>query len=199
MNKALIVVDMQNDFCHPDGALYVGSAAKMIIGTINERISSKEYKYIAVTLDNHPYMHCSFAECFNKKPFVDYIDIDGVKIRLWPRHCVQDTWGAELCDGYRWWAKRPCPFYPKGNHPFKEEFSGFANTRLKRDLDKLDISEVDIVGVATDYCVRATAFSAIRNGLVTNVLWNCTAGVFDQITPQGLQEEFKKAGINVKV
>lgn len=163
MRTAIIVVDMQNDFMD-DGTLPV-KGARAIIPAINHAIASllPHNPLVITTQDWHPLDHSQLQP--NGGP--------------WPVHCIQDTHGAELVDGLY------VPFTTlhvfKGFEKDKDGYSGFEgkvlNTPLLDVLQDNAIDHVYVCGVATEYCVQATALDARKNGFATSLLTNCIAGV----------------------
>lgn len=144
--KALIVVDMQKDFC-PGGALAVHDGDR-IISEINKLVLDfiKEGSPVFFTRDWHPENHCSFSENGG----------------IWPVHCVAGTEGAEF---------HPELFIPetaviisKADRPFPDSYSGFQNTDLARVLTDRGIRKLTVCGLAADYCVKATALDALDAG-----------------------------------
>lgn len=169
---ALIIVDLQNDFC-PGGALAVPDGDK-IIPIINRLIDN--FAVIFATQDWHPANHISF------KPFGG----------PWPPHCIANTEGARL---------HPQLKSEKLNHVFKgtkfnlEAYSGFQGTNLRRLIRKTGIHRVFIAGLATDYCVRATTLDALADKFEVVVITDAIQGV--ELTPGDSKKalaEMKKAG-----
>jgi nicotinamidase/pyrazinamidase len=163
--RALIIVDVQNDFCE-GGSLAVAGGAAVARG-ISELLASPDhgYAHVVATQDYHidPGSH------FSAHP--DYV-------QSWPPHCVAGTAGAafhpELDTG------QVEAVFRKGQHA--AAYSGFegaddSGTRLADWLREHDVDQVDVAGVATDYCVRATGLDAAAAGLRTRVLLPLTAGV----------------------
>ncbi len=147
---ALIVVDVQNDFAHPDGALYVPGAEK-IFPVVRKWINTfvHERRPIFITKDWHPPDHISFDE--------------------WPNHCVQNTWGAEIPEVIPSW--RATKFIRKGKEQDKDEYSGFApKDGLGTMLKDSEIKRIFVVGLATDYCVKATVLDALNLGFEVMVV-----------------------------
>ncbi len=140
--EALIIVDMQNDFC-AGGALEVADG-NAVIGPINELAGRSPY--VVATRDWHPPDHNSF------------VDQGGP----WPVHCVRDTPGAQLHPGIE--ADRIDAIVDAGREPDQEGYSGFEDTDLERLLREHDIDTVHVGGLALDYCVKATALDAARAG-----------------------------------
>jgi nicotinamidase/pyrazinamidase len=152
---ALIIVDVQNDFC-PGGALAVPGGHE-VIPVINSLL---QQRWLSVaTKDWHPAEHCSF------KP----------QGGPWPPHCVQQTAGAELHPELD--ATMIQLIITKGSHPDKEAYSGFQGTELAHILREKGVKRVVLCGLATDYCVRATAHDALREGFEVIVLEDAIRGV----------------------
>jgi NAD+ synthetase len=152
---ALIVVDVQNDFC-PGGALGVAGGDRLgpVIAAAAERAGT-----VVATRDLHPAGHVSFAD----------------RGGLWPPHCVAGTSGAELHGSVR--DMRFDRVQDKGTDPEREAYSGFDGTDLAEYLRGRGVQRVLVAGLATDYCVRATALDAIQEGFATTVLTDAVAAV----------------------
>ncbi len=177
---ALIVVDVQNDFC-VGGALAVrdGDAVVPVINRISARFSRIFY-----TRDWHPASHCSFSDA---PEFVD---------KSWPPHCVQDTPGAEF---------HPELYMPDdavvistAADPDREAYSGFEGTDLAAQLRDAGIRRVFVCGLATDYCVRATVLDALSEGFEAVLVEDACRGV--DIPPGNAAAaiaEMRKAGATV--
>lgn len=160
--KALIVVDVQNDFL-PGGALAVPNGDE-VIEPIRRLIESDEFDVIAFTRDYHPAEHESFVEQGGP----------------WPPHCVAATEGARLAPGLT----KALPsraqaslLIDKGTEPHGDAYSAFDGTELAKHLDELGVTEVVIVGLALDYCVKDTALDAVREGFDTAVLLAATRAI----------------------
>ncbi|CAN5889071.1 nicotinamidase [soil metagenome] len=166
MTRALLVVDVQNDFCE-GGSLAVagGEAVAGRIGELLARRDETDYAAVVATLDHH----IDPGDHFSAEP--DFVD-------SWPPHCVVGGDGVEFHP-----ALQPRPFdavFRKGEHT--AAYSGFegsseAGEPLAQWLRVRGIDEVDVCGLATDYCVRATALDAARAGFRTQVLLDLTAAV----------------------
>ena len=141
--RALIVVDVQNDFC-PGGALAVPDG-DAVVEPINEM--AHDAPFVIATRDWHPADHGSFAEQGGP----------------WPVHCVQGTVGAQLHPGID--GSQIDAIVDKGQAPGQDGYSGFEGTELERLLREHDVDTVDVAGLALDYCVKATALDAKRAGL----------------------------------
>jgi nicotinamidase/pyrazinamidase len=177
--KALIIVDVQNDFL-PGGALAVPEGDK-VIPVINQL--SQDFDLVFTTQDWHPANHCSFATSHPGKKVGDRILIDGQEQILWPVHCVQDTYGAELAAGLHPKVISGSVRISKGTDARVDSYSGFFENNRKRAtglaelLRRHGIDEVTIVGLATDYCVKATALDARDLGFKVAVHQNACRAV----------------------
>jgi nicotinamidase/pyrazinamidase len=176
VSRALIVVDYQNDFAAPDGALSVPEG-EAIAGRIDELVHSGDYDLVVATRDWHPADHGSFAEQGGP----------------WPVHCVQDSPGAQLHPALD--ADAIDVVVDKGQDPATEGYSGFDGTRLAELLHERDVDQVTIVGLATDYCVKQTALEALQQGF--NVIVDTTAVRGVEVRPGDSEralEEMRAAG-----
>jgi nicotinamidase/pyrazinamidase len=147
--EALVIVDFQNDFT-PGGALAVPDG-DAIGSRVRELVASGRFELVVATRDWHPADHGSFAAAGGP----------------WPPHCVAGTPGAELHDAVP--RDRVDVIVDKGTDPATEGYSGFEGTGLETLLRERGIDRVTIVGLATDYCVRATALDALREGFAVTV------------------------------
>jgi|SRR5215211_1291544 len=147
--RALLIIDFQNDFV-PGGALPVPAGDK-IAPRVRDLVDSGHFDLIAATRDWHPADHNSFKEQGGP----------------WPPHCVQGTSGAELYPGFD--HSRIDHMVNVGSQPEHEGYSGFEHSDLEQWLREHDVEEVTVVGLATDYCVRASALDALRLGLAVTV------------------------------
>lgn len=157
--KALIIVDVQNDFC-PGGALAV-PAGDEVIAPLNrwaERFTTEGWPVFA-TRDWHPADHVSFR----------------ARGGPWPAHCVQGTPGASWHPDLR--LPPGTVVISKGDHPDREAYSGFEGTDLERRLRELGVTQVYVGGLATDYCVKNTVLDAVRRGFATYFLTDACRGV----------------------
>lgn len=184
MARALIVVDVQNDFCE-GGSLAVAGGAGVATG-ISAALAadSRTWDRVVATRDHHidPGAH------FSESP--DYVD-------SWPRHCVVGTNGVELHPNFE--TSRVEAVFDKGE--YAAAYSGFEGksdegSTLTDWLRAHDVTEVDVVGIATDHCVRATALDAARNGFATTVLLDLTAGVAAPTTRRAVAE-LEQAGVTL--
>src|SRR4051812_31656987 len=158
MPQALLIVDFQNDFIPPDGALAVPGGDE-IADRINELAHSGDFDLVVATRDWHPPDHGSFAE----------------RGGPWPVHCVQDTDGAQLYPGLD--AAAVNVVVDKGQDPDTEGYSGFDGTRLAELLRERGIDRITVAGLATDYCVKQTALEALQEGFTVVVDTSAVRGV----------------------
>lgn len=175
-NHCLIIVDVQNDFC-PGGALPVREGDKIV--PVANRLQEK-FDLVIATQDWHPKDHKSFASNHRKKPG-DVIMLNGLEQVLWPDHCVQGTNGAQFVPELK--TDRIDRVFQKGTDPEIDSYSGFYDnghrkaTGLGDFLKERGITDVYVVGLATDYCVKYTALDAVRLGFRTSVIIDATRGV----------------------
>lgn len=167
---ALIVVDVQNDFC-PGGALAVGGG-HAIVPVINALVP--RYEQVVITQDWHPKGHASFASAHHgREPFQTTEMPYGTQV-LWPDHCVQGTPGAELHPDLRVTSAQL--IIRKGWHQGVDSYSAFREadrttlTGLAGYLRERGVEEVHVVGLATDYCVGWTALDAAAAGFKVTVI-----------------------------
>jgi nicotinamidase/pyrazinamidase len=173
--RALIIVDVQNDFCEGGSLAVAGGAA--VAREIGEYLAGgPEYAHVVATKD----FHVDPGRHFSDHP--DFAD-------SWPPHCVAGTPGADFHPDLDTSAVEAVFF--KGAHA--AAYSGFegadeAGTPLADWLRARDVDEVDVVGIATDYCVHATAADAARDGFATRVLLDLTAGVAPESTARAIED-----------
>jgi nicotinamidase/pyrazinamidase len=182
MSRALIIVDVQNDFCE-GGSLAVGGGAAVAkgISLVLDRAGAR-WDHVVATKDWHidPGAH------FSDHP--DYV-------ATWPAHCVVGSGGADFHPELV--TTRIEAVFHKGEH--KAAYSGFEGhtedgERLADWLRSRQVTEVEVVGIATDHCVRATALDAKSEGFTTTVLLELTAGVAQATTDAALAE-FQTASV----
>ena len=182
--RALIIVDVQNDFCEGGSLAVAGGAA--VARAVSEHVAggNHEYAHVVATQDYHvdPGSH-----------FSDHPDYAA----SWPAHCVVGTAGAEFHPELDTSAVEAV--FRKGQHA--AAYSGFEGvdddgTPLGDWLRGHGVDEVDVVGIATDYCVRSTAADAVANGFGTRVLLGLTAGVAPGSTSEAI-ESLRGTGVDV--
>ena len=173
--RALIIVDVQNDFCEGGSLAVTGGAA--VARAVSERLAAgHDYAHVVATKDYHIDPGSHFAS-------------DPDYAHSWPVHCVAGSPGAEFHPDL---ATEPIEaVFRKGAHA--AAYSGFegadeTGTPLAGWLRAHDVDEVDVVGIATDYCVHATAADAARAGFATRVLLGLTAGVAPDSTAKAIED-----------
>ncbi|MFF7153744.1 isochorismatase family protein [Streptomyces sp. NPDC008139] len=188
MHRALIVVDVQNDFCEGGSLAVTGGAdvAAAITDLIGE--SAGSYRHVVATRDHHidPGSH------FSDRP--DFVT-------SWPVHCVAGTEGAGFHPNFAPAVASGAvdAVFDKG--AYAAAYSGFEGldengAALTGWLRERGVTEVDVVGIATDHCVRATALDSVRDGFTTRVLLSLTAGVAPTTTDRALVE-LREAGVEL--
>ncbi|WP_445401408.1 nicotinamidase [Streptomyces sp. LE64] len=188
MRRALIVVDVQNDFCE-GGSLAVTGGAD-VAAAITELIGQAPagYRHVVATRDHH----IAPGDHFSEEP--DYEN-------SWPVHCLAGTEGVGFHPNFAPAVASGAveAVFDKGAHA--AAYSGFEGAdengvSLAAWLRDRQVTEVDVVGIATDHCVRATALDAAREGFRTNVLLDLTAGVAPGTTERAL-DELRTAGVTL--
>jgi len=168
---ALLWIDIQNDFL-PGGALAVPRGDEVIV-VANRLASSGAHTLVVATQDRHPADHGSFASRHPGKTPYDQGEVAGLPQTLWPDHCVEGTPGAELASALD--RSRLAHIVPKGTDPTIDSYSGFFDnarrkaTGLESLLREAGITHLDVVGLATDYCVKATVLDALELGFGVTV------------------------------
>ncbi|PRY90536.1 bifunctional nicotinamidase/pyrazinamidase [Mongoliibacter ruber] len=185
--KALLIVDVQNDFL-PGGALPVKDG-DLIIPIINKL--QKKFSFIVATQDWHPENHGSFAANHGGHEIGGFVQLNGVKQILWPVHCVQESQGAEFhqdLDKEKW-----IRIFQKGTNPLVDSYSGFfdnnknGDTGLSDFLKSEGVRELYVCGLAADYCVKFTVIDGIDEGFTTYLITDATKAVNLQ------EDDFEKA------
>jgi nicotinamidase/pyrazinamidase len=176
-NEALIVIDVQNDFC-PNGALAVRDG-DAIVGSINAMLP--DFTARILTQDWHPIGHTSFASSYDGKSPYDLIDMSYGPQILWPDHCVQNTHGAAFHDVLE--TGSADLIIRKGFRPQIDSYSAFFEndkttaTGLEGYLRTRGLDTVTIVGLATDFCVAYSALDAARLGFKVTVDMTACRGI----------------------
>ncbi len=194
-NEALIVIDVQNDFC-PGGALAVAGSDE-IISRINGLMT--EFPTVVLTQDWHPADHTSFADNHpGAEPF-SLIDMPYGPQVLWPTHCVQGTEGAEIH-----WTLRTDPaqlIVRKGFRAGIDSYSAFFEndhstpTGLEGYLRSRGVTALTLVGLATDYCVAYSALDAARLGFKATVLEGATRAIDLNGSLAEARDKMRAAGV----
>ncbi|QDU56543.1 bifunctional nicotinamidase/pyrazinamidase [Aeoliella mucimassa] len=197
--KALLLIDIQNDFL-PGGALQVPEGDRVI--SVANRLMD-DYDLVVATQDWHPVDHQSFASQHPGHKVGEVIVVDGLDQVLWPDHCVQGTAGAELAGQLD--RGKIDHIVTKGTDRTIDSYSGFFDnghrkaTGLGDYLAKHGVTAVDLVGLATDYCVKFTALDAVKLGLATSVIAEGVRGV--ELQPGDCQAAFaemQSAGVVIQ-
>ena len=162
--NALILIDIQNDFC-PGGALEVSNGNQVV--AIANRLQ-KDFELVIATQDWHPGDHESFAAQHDGKNPGELVSLHGLDQVLWPIHCVQGSLGAQFHSGLE--TNRIETIFRKGTDKTIDSYSGFYDngkrkaTGMAGYLRERAVKTVTVLGLATDYCVKFTALDAIAEG-----------------------------------
>lgn len=177
---ALIVVDLQHDFCEPGGALFV-SHADALLDPTNSLLNEARHRNILIVLtqDWHPRSHASFASAGGR----------------WPDHCVAGTSGALIHPSV---VAMPCDLIiRKGCDAQDDGYSAFQGTSLSDHLRSRNVARVAICGVATEHCVSATASDAIREGFGVTILVDLVAPI-DRKAGDRVLEALQRSGARLR-
>ncbi len=197
MEQALVVIDVQNDFC-PGGALAVAGGDEVVplINTL-----SKDFGHVIHTQDWHPAGHSSFASSHKgKKPFETVMMPYGSQV-LWPDHCIQGSDGAAF---HPWLELTSAELIlRKGADPAIDSYSAFYEndrktpTGLVGYLGERGIATVTLVGLATDYCVAYSALDAVRHGFNVTVRLDCCRAIDLDGSLERMLGKMKDAGVRL--
>mgnify|MGYP001345544869 CR=1 FL=1 len=196
LNEALIVIDIQNDFCQ-GGALEV-PGADQIIDKSNKLIN--RFDQVILTQDWHPYNHISFATQHKDKQPFDIIELDYGKQTLWPDHCIQGSHGAKFHDKLNTQAAKL--IIRKGYNKNIDSYSAFfendkyTSTGLKGYINEKKIDKVYFIGLALDVCVKDSAIDSINSGIQTYVVEDLCKGLSKQTSDDSL-DLMNKSEINI--
>ncbi|MEV0055277.1 isochorismatase family protein [Saccharopolyspora shandongensis] len=187
MSRALIVIDVQNDFCEGGSVPVTGGAD--VAGAIADFVDRQTgYDFVVATRD----YHIDPGDHFSERP--DFV-------HSWPRHCVAGSEGSEFHPNFAPVVASGAvdEVFHKGH--YAAAYSGFHGVNepgspLADWLREHDVRQVDLVGIATDHCVRATALDAVREGFEVQVLLDLTAAVAAKTTDAAVQE-LRKAGVKL--
>ncbi|MER8393998.1 bifunctional nicotinamidase/pyrazinamidase [Mesorhizobium sp. M1340] len=176
-DEALVIIDLQNDFC-PGGALEVAGGDE-IVPLVNDLIRRTEH--VLLTQDWHPAGHSSFASSHpGKRPF-ETIDMPYGEQTLWPDHCIQGSLGSDFHSGLAW--SKAELVIRKGFRPAIDSYSAFFEndrttpTGLVGYLRERNIDTLTLVGLATDFCVAFSALDAVKLGFATSVRLDACRGI----------------------
>ena len=199
MNKqALIMVDLQNDFCQ-GGQLAVPGGDEVV--PIANQLQ-KKFALIVATQDWHPSYHTSFASNHAAKKTGEIVQVQGLSQILWPNHCVQNTKGAEFHPQLE--LNKVNQIFHKGIDKNIDSYSAFFDNAHKRTtglgdyLQKREVKDVYIMGLATDYCVKYSTLDALKLGFNVFVIEDACRGVNLQ-ADDSLQaiDEMRHAGAKI--
>jgi len=201
MIKVLIVVDIQNDFI--SGSLGVPNG-KEIINPINKLVK-QNWDLVVYTMDSHPINHISFLDQYDNKKIGDTkkyicpITKKEIQQELWPPHCVKGTWGEELHSDL--FIKQDSIIQKKGENFNVDSYSCFINkfgevSDLKSKLDRLNVQDVYMCGLAFDYCVGQTALDSKKLGFNTFLIEDLSKDI-DTNTKNIMISKLKNVGVNI--
>jgi nicotinamidase/pyrazinamidase len=204
------IIDVQNDFLK-GGSLEVKNANE-VVGPINKlRFTYFDEILTFVTQDYHPSNHMSFAKTHNKPEFSDVsLDLkmpngkmhNGIKQKLWPVHCVRDTFGSDFHEDLI--VTKKDIRIQKGIYENVESYSAFGDqykgkyedTKLHDLLRQKNVTDIVLTGIALDYCVYFTALDSIRLGYKVHLIMSCTRGVADDTSQKAIYD-MKEKGVNM--
>ena len=197
MSEALLVIDVQNDFC-PNGALAV-AGGDTIVKPINALMD--KFNIIVLTQDWHPTNHKSFASSHeNKKPF-GIVEMPYGEQVLWPDHCIQGSMGARFHPDLN--HKRADVIIRKGSNCEVDSYSAFYEndkvtpTGLDGYLKNREVNKVTLVGLATDYCVAFSALDAAKLRYSVTVRLDMARGIDSDGSLNTAIDRMLKAGVNL--
>lgn len=196
-DNALIVIDVQNDFC-PGGALAVPGGDE-IVPEINSLIS--QFDHVVLTQDWHPAGHSSFASSHEGKNPFETVKMPYGEQTLWPDHCIQGSGGAEFHAGLEW--TKAELVIRKGFRPEIDSYSAFFEndrttpTGLGGYLAERGIKSVTLVGLATDFCVGFSALDASKLGLEAEVLLSACRGIDLEGSVDAMYGQMRDAGVRL--
>jgi len=196
-DKALIVIDLQNDFC-PGGALAVENGDE-IVPLVNHLIAS--HNNVVLTQDWHPANHSSFASQHEGKAPFETIEVSYGAQTLWPDHCVQGSKGAEFHPDLEW--TKAELVIRKGFRPEIDSYSAFFEndqttpTGLAGYLKERGIREVILCGLATDFCVGFSALDAVQCGFKTSVVMPACRAIDLEGSLTAMTEKMRAAGVHL--
>lgn len=191
---ALVVVDVQNDFC-PGGSLAVGDG-DAVVPVVNDL--ARRFAIVALTQDWHPAGHISFASTHGAEPFTT-IDVAYGRQVLWPDHCLQGSSGADFHPGLD--VPHAQAILRKGHQPGIDSYSGFREadrttaTGLAGYLRERGAERVFVCGLATDFCVAWTAFDAAEAGWPVFVVEDACRAIDLDGSLERTFAEFERRGI----
>jgi nicotinamidase/pyrazinamidase len=196
-SEALVVIDVQNDFC-PGGALAVADG-DAILPLVNRLIS--RFEHVVLTQDWHPAGHSSFASTHAGKAPFETIEMSYGPQTLWPDHCIQGSKGAEFHPALEW--TRAELVIRKGFRKAIDSYSAFFEndhgtpTGLAGYLRERGISKITLCGLATDFCVAFSALDAAKAGFATDVVLDACRGIDLGGSMAAMTNKMKAAGVTL--
>ena len=197
MTTALVVIDVQRDFC-PGGALAVPNG-DAVVAVCNRLMATADL--VVLTQDWHPAGHQSFAGT-HKRGVFETIEVSYGTQVLWPDHCVQGSAGADFHAALeQHWAQL---ILRKGHNPNVDSYSAFfendrtTSTGLTGWLRAKGVDHLGLVGLATDYCVKYTALDAVAEGFSTEVVLEGVRGIDTENGVPAALAEMKAAGVTFR-
>ena len=196
-NKALIVVDLQNDFC-PGGALAVPDG-HLIVPLVNGLI--ERFDHVILTQDWHPDDHHSFASSHEGKEPFGSTTLHYGEQTLWPDHCVQETEGAEFHEDLMWGKAEL--IIRKGFRRHIDSYSAFFEndrttpTGLNGYLKERGLNDLTFVGLATDFCVGFSALDAARLGFKATVRTDACRAIDLNGSLAEAERQMREAGVKL--
>ena len=198
MSDALLVIDVQNDFC-PNGALPV-SEGDLIIQPLNDEMDN--FNIVVLTQDWHPISHKSFALSYeNKKPFDTVKMFYGDQV-LWPDHCIQGTMGARFHPKLN--HEKADVIIRKGSNPAVDSYSAFFEndkvtpTGLHGFLRDRGVIDLTLAGLATDFCVAFSALDAAKLGYSVTVRLDMARAIDNNGSLNSAIDKMSKAGVHLE-
>ncbi|MER9628623.1 MULTISPECIES: bifunctional nicotinamidase/pyrazinamidase [unclassified Mesorhizobium] len=196
-DEALVVIDLQNDFC-PGGALEVAGGDE-IVPLVNDLIRRTEH--VLLTQDWHPAGHSSFASSHPGKHPFETIDVPYGHQTLWPDHCIQGSLGSDFHSGLAW--SKAELVIRKGFRPAIDSYSAFFEndrttpTGLAGYLRDRNIETLTLVGLATDFCVAFSALDAVKLGFETSVRLDACRGIDLNGSVERMLGRMRHAGVTL--
>ncbi|WP_028374472.1 bifunctional nicotinamidase/pyrazinamidase [Leeuwenhoekiella sp. MAR_2009_132] len=196
--KALIIIDMQNDFM-PGGPLAV-PGGDQIIPLINNL--QNKFDLVIATQDWHPENHSSFADNHPGKSAYEKIDMNGIEQVLWPVHCIQTTGGADFHPHLN--ASRIEAIFRKGTDPKIDSYSGFYDNAHKKStglagyLKGKGVTSLYFCGLAADYCVSYSVLDALQEGFKVTLYEDATRAISEESFSK-MKEEILAKGGRIKI
>ena len=197
MSEALLVIDVQNDFC-PNGALAV-VGGDTIVQPINAEMD--KFNTVVLTQDWHPADHKSFASSHEKRKPFDIVAMPYGDQVLWPDHCIQGSIGSRFHPDLN--HTRADVIIRKGSNPAVDSYSAFyendkvTSTGLHGYLKNREVTKLTLVGLATDYCVAFSALDAAKLGYAVTVRLDMARGIDSDGSLKAAIDKMSKAGINL--